>query len=126
MSLTKFPNGVATDYDGALQTTIVDISSPASSFSGALPFNVQIVGAYVVQETPVTVAPALITFEIDGVAITAMVVTVATGGAAGQAYAAVAPTGANTLLAGKAVEVITDGASTTASLGSVTLLYKRV
>lgn len=124
--LTKFSNGVRTDYDGVLQTTIADISTAGSSWTAALPFKVEIVGAYVVQETAVTVANSLVTFEIGGTPITAMVATVVFGGTDGQAFAAVAPTGANTLLAGTAVEVVTDGGSTTASLGRVGIAYKRV
>jgi hypothetical protein len=126
MGLTKFPNGVASDHDGVLQTEIADISSAASSFTAALPFDVEITGAYVTQETAITVADAAITFEIGGTAITAMVVTVDSASAAGDAFAAVAPTGEFTLSAGTAVEVITDGASTTASKGIVGITYKRV
>jgi hypothetical protein len=127
MSLTKFPNGVGTDNDGVLETTITDISTGASSFTSALPYNVEITGAEVVQETAVTGADAEVTFEIAGTPITAMAATIAiAGGADGDAFSAVAPTGANSLAAGTSVEVITDGASTTASLGRVAISYKRV
>ena len=126
MGLTKFPNGVSTDNDGVLYTEIADISTAASSWTAALPFNVQITGAYVVQETAVTVASSVITFEIGGTPITGMSVTVTAGGAAGQAFASTTPTGAYTLTAGTAVEVVTDGGSTTASLGRVAISYKRV
>lgn len=126
MSLTKFPNGVGTDVDGVLYTEIADISAGASSFTSALPFDVEITGAEVVQETAVTAAPALVTFEIGGVAITSMLATVSDGGAAGDSFSAVAPTGALALTAGTAVEVITDGASSTSSLGRVAIGYKRV
>ena len=126
MGLNLFPNGVGTDNDGVLQGEIADISTGASSFTAALPFDVEITGAYVTQETAVTVAPAAVTFEIGGVAITAMEATIAIGGADGDAFAAVAPTGANSLTAGTAVEIITDGGSTTASKGIVGITYKRV
>ena len=126
MGITRFPHGIGTNFDGVLQGEIADISTAASSWTGALPYAVQITGAYVTQETVVTVAPAAVTFEIDGVAITAMAATIATGGAAGQSFAAVAPTGAYSLAAGKAVEIITDGGSTTASKGTVCISYKRV
>jgi len=126
MGLTVFPNGVATDQDGVLQGEIVDISTGASSWTAALPFDVEITGAYVTQETAVTVASADVTFEIGGVAITSMAATIAIGGAAGDAFAAVAPTGAYSLTAGTAVEIITDGSSTTASKGIVGITYKRV
>ena len=126
MGLTNLPNGVASDHDGVLHGEIVDLGTAASSFTAALPFDVQITGAYVTSESTVD-ADTAVTFEIAGVAVTAMVATVLTAGiAAGDAFAAVAPTGAYTLTAGTAVEIITDGASTTASKGIVGLTYKRV
>ena len=127
MGLTFFPNGVGTDDDGYLYCAIADISTGASSWSVALPFDVEITGAVVTQETAVTGSDAAVTFEIGGVAITSMVATiVVAGGADGDAFIAVAPTGALALSAGTAVEVITDGNSTTASLGRVAITYKRV
>ena len=126
MTLTALPNGLRTDNDGVLETVIADLSTGASSFTSALPFKVEVTGAEVVQETAVTVAPALVTFEIGGVAITSMLATVSNGGADGDAFSAVAPTGANTLTAGTSIEVITDGASSTASIGRVAISYKRV
>jgi hypothetical protein len=127
MGLTFLPNGVGTDNDGFLYCAIADISTGASSFSTALPFDVEITGALVTQETAVTGADADVTFEIGGTPITSMVVTVAiAGGAAGDAFTSTDPTGANSLTAGTSVEVITDGASSTASLGRVAIMYKRV
>ena len=126
MGLTFLPNGLGTDHDGVLQGEIVDISSGASSFTVALPFDVEITGAYVTMETAITVASADVSFEIGGTAITSMVVTVPTGGAAGDATDAVAPTALNSLTAGTAIEIITDGLSTTASKGIVGITYKRV
>jgi len=126
-NLTVFPNGVATDVDGVLEGVIVDVSAAASSWTGALPFDVEITGAYVTIDTAVTVADADITFEIGGTAITSMLVTIVNGtSAAGASYAAVAPTAENTLSAGTAIEIITDGGSTDASLGTVCITYKRV
>ena len=125
--LTFLPNGLGTDNDGYLYCAIADISNGASSWSVALPFDVEITGAQVTQETAVTGADAEVTFEIGGTPITSMAVTVAiAGGAAGDAFTAVAPTGANSLAAGTSVEVITDGASSTSSLGRVAIMYKRV
>jgi hypothetical protein len=127
MSLTKFPNGVGTDVDGVLYAEIVDVSNGASSWTGALPFDVEITGAYVTIETAVTTGDADVTFEIGGVAITSMAATVAfSGSAAGDSFVAVAPTAANSLTTGTAVEVITDGGSTVASKGTVCISYKRV
>ncbi len=127
MGLTKFPNGVATDVDGYLYAAIADISTAGSSFTVALPYDIEIVGGYITSETAVTVADAAITFEIGGSAVTGMGSTIAfTGAADGDAYAITAPTSTTTLSAGTAIEVITDGGSTTASLGRVAITYKRV
>ena len=127
MGLTIFPNGVQTDYDGVLYGEIADVSSAASSWTGALPFAATIVGAYVTIDTAVTVGDAAITFEIDGTAITSMVATVLTAAsAAGSTFAAVAPTAEDALAAGKPIEIITDGGSTDASKGTVCIAYKRV
>ena len=126
MGLTNFPNGIGTDVDGVLHAEITDLGTAASSFTGALPFDVEITGAYVTSESTVDV-DTVVTFEIATVAITSMAATVLTAGiAAGDAFAAVAPTALYSLGAGIAVEVITDGASTTASKGIVGISYKRV
>lgn len=127
MGLTNFPNGIKTDQDGVLYGEIADVSSAASSWTSALPFNAEITGAYVTIDTAVTVGDAAVTFEIAGVAITSMVATVLTAGsAAGSTFAAVAPTGAYSLTAGVPIEIITDGGSTDASKGTVSITYKRV
>ena len=127
MGLTNFPNGVSTDNDGALYAEIADVSAAASSWTGALPFDVEITGAYVTIDTAVTIGDAAITFEIATVAITSMVATVLNAGsAAGSTFAAVAPTALYALDAGIPIEVITDGGSTDASKGTVCITYKRV
>jgi len=126
MGLTKFPNGVGTDVDGILYGEITDLGTVAASFTAALPFDVEITGAYVTSESTVD-ADTVVTFEIATVAITSMAATVLTAGiTAGDAFAAVAPTGAYTLDAGVAIELVTDGGSTTASKGIVGISYKRV
>jgi len=127
MGLTNFPNGIKTDQDGVLDGVIVDVSSAASSWTSALPFDAVITGAYVTIDTAVTVGDAAITFEIGGTAITSMVVTIANAtSGAGVTYAAVAPTAEYSLTAGTPVEIITDGGSTDASLGKVCISYRRV
>ena len=67
-------------------------------------------------------APSVIT----SIAVPAVREYAPAGITAGDAFAAVAPTAANSLTAGIAIEVITDGASTTASKGIVCISYKRV
>lgn len=127
MTLTGLPNGLRTDNDGYLYCAIADISTGASSFSVALPYDVIIVGGRITAETAVTVADAEVTFEIGGAVVTGMTSDITIAGAAnGDTYAISEPTSETTLSAGTAIEVITDGASSTASLGRVAITYKRV
>jgi hypothetical protein len=129
MGLTNFPNGIGTDVDGVLYATIADVSdaSAISSWTGALPFDAEITGASVSIDTAVTTGDAVITFEIGAVVITAMEATILNAGsAAGSIFEAVAPTALNSLTAGVPVEVVTDGGSTVASAGAVSIYYKRV
>ena len=126
MGLTNFPNGVSTDNDGYLYGAIADISTAASSFTVALPYDVIITGGQITSSTAVTVADAGVTFEIGGVVVAGMTSAITTAGAAdGDAYSISEPTAETTLSAGTAIEVITDGLSTTASLGRVAITFKR-
>ena len=125
MSLTKFPNGVATDVDGYLYGAIADLAAAASSFSVALPYDVEIVSAVVTQEIVVDVDTD-VTFEIGGTPITSLLATLTAAGAAGDAFIAADPTGAATLLAGTAVEIVNDGAGAVSGLGRVAIGFKRI
>lgn len=105
-----------------VQGEIVDVSSAASSWTIS-PVAGDIIAAYIVIDTAVTVADASITFEIATVATTGGVITVAqSGSAAGDVFTATAFTGNNTVAAGQAIEIITDGGSTDASKGTVILV----
>ena len=71
MGLTNFPNGVSTDVDGVLYGEITDLGTVAASFTAALPFDVEITGAYVTSESTVDVN-TIVTFEIATVPITSI------------------------------------------------------
>lgn len=74
---------------------------------------------YVTLQGPITVADAIVTAEIAGVLVTGSSNTIAfTASAAGSTFLST-PSGANTVAAGQAVEIITDGASTTAAAAIV-------
>jgi len=109
-----------------VQGEIADISSAASSWTVS-PVAGTIVGAYIVIDGGVTVGDAVITFEIATVATTGGVITVANAGsAAGDVFTATAFTANNTVTAGQAIEILTDGGSTDAAKGTVVLVIQGV
>lgn len=73
-------------------------------------------------DAAITVANAGLTFEIGGVAVSGSAITIATSGsAAGTVDSAVPPIGlTNSFDVGQPIEIVKDGASTTASNGVVT------
>lgn len=101
---------------------IADISSAASSWVVS-PIAGTISSIWLVTEAKVTAdgGDAAITFEIGGTAVTGGAITVVDGdGAIGKVYTAT-PTAQNTVTAGQAIELITDGGSTTACKATVIL-----
>ncbi len=99
---------------------IADLSTGASSWTIA-PVAGTITRITLVMEAAVTVANAAVTFEIGGVAVTGGGITVVHGDSAIGATLSATPTAANTVTAGQAIEIITDGGSTTASKATVLL-----
>jgi len=98
--------------------TIANLSAAASSWTVA-----QVAGSItritLIMEKAVTVANAAVTFEIGGVAITGGGITVVHGDSGIGSTLSVVPTAANVVTAGQAIELITDGGSTTASKATV-------
>ena len=92
---------------------IDDISTAGSVFIPC-PLAGDVNKIWVTLQGAITVADAIVTAEIAGVAITGLSVTVAYTGSAGGSTFSDTPTGGNTLTAGQALEIITDGGSTTA------------
>ncbi len=108
---------VYVDWDHTLwlQGRIDDVSTAQSSFICAPAGIITQVGG--VLNTAITVASAVITFELATVAITGATLTFTTAMAAGTRVVAT-PTAANELAAAATIEIITDGGSTTASVGN--------
>lgn len=105
----------------ALTTRLEDISTPASVFV-ASPMAGRVVGVYVALHGAITSADAVVTAEINGVGISGVSITVAHSGSGPGSTFSGTPSGSNSLSAGQAIEVITDGGSTTAAAADVTLL----
>jgi hypothetical protein len=105
-------------------TVEIEAVETAASDWVVIPEAAIILGAYAVTEAAITGASANITFEIGGTPITSMAIecTVA-GAAAGKVYTAAAPTGANVVTAGQAIEVVGDGGSDTGGKTMVTIFY---
>ena len=104
-----------------LNVSIPDIST-AGSYYVANPLVGDIYKIYVVLDNAITVADAIVTAEIGGVAVTGSSITCAYSGSAAGSVFSSTPSGANTVTAGGAIEIITDGGSTTACRANVTIL----
>ena len=107
-----------------LTGTIADISSAVSSWVVS-PCAATIESIYTVIDTAITVGDAAITFEIGGTPVTGGAITIATASSAAGDVDSSTPTAANTVAAGGAIEIISDGGSTDASLAVVTLVMQR-
>ena len=104
-----------------LNVSIPDISTAGSYFVGN-PVLGKIYKAFVTLDGAITTADTIVTLEINGVLVTGSSITVAySGSSAGSTFSST-PSGANTVTANSAIEVITDGGSTGAVRASVTLL----
>jgi hypothetical protein len=93
---------------------VADISSAASSWAIA-PCAGTITKIYSVIDTAVTVADAVLTFELAGTAVTGATITIATAGSAAGTIDSCVPTALNVVTQGQAIEIITNGGSTDAS-----------
>lgn len=107
----------------ALTVPMTDISTAKSVWVVA-PFAGVIEKIYSVIDGAITVADCGLTVEIGGVLVTGSGITIAyTGSAAGDVDVAT-PTALNVVAAGDAIEIITDGLSTTNVKATITLLIR--
>ena len=105
-----------------VQTTIADVSTASSAW--VVPgFRGRIKKIHSVIDTAITVADAAITVQVNGTAVSGAALTIAfTGAAAGDVDSATVAAGStNRFDENDAIEVITDGGSTTASKAVITL-----
>lgn len=98
---------------------IGDVSSAGSVF--AVPGVAgTIVGISNVIDAAITVADAVLTFEIGGTAVTGAAITITQSGSAIGDVDQSTPSALNVITAAEAIEIVKDGGSTTASSGVVT------
>jgi hypothetical protein len=104
-----------------LSTRFADISAPSSIWVPS-PMAGKVIGIYVTLHGAITVANSIVTAEINGVALTGLSITITQAGSAAGSTFSGTPSGNNTILAGQALEIITDGGSTTTVIADVTVL----
>ena len=104
-----------------LTAKITDISTAGSTFV-VCPFAGKITKIYSTIKNAITTANAVLSFEIGGVAVTGGGITVAYSGSAAGDVDSSTPTAKNVVAAGQAIELITDGGSSTACEAVITLL----
>lgn len=103
---------------------IEDISSAQSDWVVA-PHAGAITSIWSVIDGAITVADANLSFEIAGTPVTDGGILVATAGSAAGTVDSSTPSAANVVTAGQAIEMITDGGSTTAAKVCITMLIAR-
>lgn len=104
-----------------LFTQFTDISTASSEWV-ASPMAGKVIGIYVTLHTAITAANATVTAEIAGVPLTGLSITITQAGSApGSTFFGV-PSGANTIASGQALEIISDGGSSTTAVATVTVL----
>lgn len=127
-------NGYAVGADGSevevdvdqflLNVTMADIST-GSSVWVVSPYAATIEKIYSVIDGAITVGNAAISVEIGGTAVTGAGITIAYSGSGAGTVDSSTPTALNTVTAGQAIEIITDGGSTDTAIATFTLVMKR-
>lgn len=102
-----------------LTYTIPDISTAGSHFV-VTPIAGDIAKIYSTINNAITSVNCGLTFEIGGTAVTNGAITIAYSGSAAGTVDNSTPSGNKTLTAGQAIEIITDGASSTSCRGTIT------
>ena len=104
-----------------LFTQFTDISTASSEWV-ASPMAGKVIAIYVTLHNGITGTNSTVTAEINGVALSGLSITITQAGStAGSTFSGV-PSGNNTIAAGQALEIISDGASSTATVATVTVL----
>lgn len=116
---TAFPIG-----EFYLMTQLADLSTASSAWV-AVPAVGDVQTVKTIIATAITGADATVTAEINGTAITGISITVTQSGSAAGDVDTDTATAANTLAVGDALELITDGGSTTTSITVGTFAVQR-
>ena len=110
--------------DYFLTSKITDISTAWSTFV-PVPDDGRIIKIFTSIQNAITTANAALSFEIGGTAITGGGITVTQSGSAAGDVDTAEPTAENSVNEGQAIEMITDGGSSTACECVVTFVIRR-
>lgn len=110
--------------DYFLTAKVTDISTAGSTFV-AVPDGGKIIKILTSIKNAITSADADITFEIGGTAVTGGDITITQSGSAAGDVDSSEPTAANSVEEGDAIEIISDGGSSTACEMIVTFVIRR-
>jgi len=110
--------------DYFLTSKITDISSAGSTFV-PVPDGGRIIKIFTSIKNAITTADAALSFEIGGTAVTGGGITVTQSGSAAGDVDTAEPTAENSVNEGQAIEMITDGGSSTACECVVTFVIRR-
>jgi hypothetical protein len=110
--------------DYFLTSKITDISSAGSTFV-PVPDGGRIIKIFTSIKNAITTANAALSFEIGGTAVTGGGITVTQSGSAAGDVDTAEPTAENSVNEGQAIEMITDGGSSTACECVVTFVIRR-
>ena len=110
--------------DYFLTSKITNISSAGSTFV-PVPDDGRIIKIFTSIKNAITTANAALSFEIGGTAVTGGGITVTQSGSAAGDVDTAEPTAANSVNEGQAIEMITDGGSSTACECVVTFVIRR-
>ena len=110
--------------DYFLTSKITNISTAGSTFV-PVPDGGRIIKIFTSIKNAITTANAALSFEIGGTAITGGGITVTQSGSAAGDVDTAEPTAANSVNEGQAIEIITDGGSSTACECVVTFVIRR-
>ena len=110
--------------DYFLTSKITNISTAGSTFV-PVPDGGRIIKIFTSIKNAITTADAALSFEIGGTAVTGGGITVTQSGSAAGDVDTAEPTAANTVNEGDAIEMITDGGSSTTCECHVTFVIRR-
>jgi len=110
--------------DYFLTSKITNISTAGSTFV-PVPDGGRIIKIFTSIKNAITTANAALSFEIGGTAITSGGITVTQSGSAAGDVDTAEPTAANSVNEGQAIEMITDGGSSTTCECVVTFVIRR-
>jgi hypothetical protein len=104
-----------------LFTQFTDISTASSEWV-ASPMAGKVIAIYITLHNGITGSNDIVTAEINGVPLSGLSITITQAGSAAGSTFSGTPSGNNTIAAGQALEIISNGASGTATVATVTVL----